>query len=122
TPLTAIGLQVERLQQQHANSQTVAELAEQTARLRRRIENLLAMARIDAGTLVPRPEPTPPADLFRAVREHLPLVGALRVEVSGDCPDLLVDPSLALEVLVNLVENAHRASPKGSPIDLLARR
>lgn len=122
TPLTAIGLQVERLQQQHANSQTVAELAEQTARLRRRIENLLAMARIDAGTFVPRPEPTPPADLFRAVREHLPLVGGLRVEVAGDCPDVLVDPSLALEVLVNLVENAHRASPKGSPIDLVAHR
>jgi K+-sensing histidine kinase KdpD len=120
TPLTAIGLQVERLQR-HLDPQTVTELAEQTDRLRRRIENLLAMARFDAGTFVPRPEPTPPADLFRAVREHLPLVTNLHIAVSDDCPDVYADPSLALEVLVNLVENAHRASPRGSVIELLAQ-
>src|SRR4029077_7777052 len=110
TPLTAIGLQVERLQRQvGADPETVADLAEQTGRLRRRIENLLAMARLEAGNFVPRPEPTPPADLFRLLREHLPLVTNLRVEVSPDCPDVFADPSLTLEVLVNLVENAYRA-------------
>jgi two-component system sensor histidine kinase KdpD len=128
TPLTAISLQVERLQRQLAASDlrdVVADLAEQTSRLRRRIENLLAMARLESGNFVPRPEPTPPADLFRAVREHLPLVvqkHPLRVEVRDDCPDVLADPSLALEVLVNLVENADRASPPNSPIELLAHR
>jgi two-component system, OmpR family, sensor histidine kinase KdpD len=128
TPLTAIALQVERLQRQLDRSdlsETVADLAEQTGRLRRRIENLLAMARLEAGNFVPRPEPTPPADLFRLVREHLPLVAQSRpihVEVNDDCPDVLADPSLALEVLVNLVENAHRASPAGSPIELMAHR
>ncbi len=126
TPLTAIGLQIERLQRQLDRgdlADTVSELAEQTGRLRRRIENLLAMARLEAGNFVPRPEPTPPADLFRAVREQLPLVAQnLKVEVSEDCPDVFADPSLTLEVLVNLVENAHRASPPNSPIDLLAHR
>jgi two-component system sensor histidine kinase KdpD len=119
TPLTAITMQIERLQRQ-VDPSMVAELAEQTDRLRRRIENLLAMARLEAGTFLPRPEPTPPADLFRAVREHLPLVTNLRVSVSDDCPDVYADPSLTLEVLVNLVENAHRASPLGSTIELLA--
>lgn len=119
TPLTAIGLQIERLQR-HLDQETVSDLAEQINRLRRRIENLLAMARLEAGNFVPRPEPTPPADLFRAVREHLPLVRNLRVEVSEDCPDVLADPSLTIEVLVNLVENAHRASPQNSQIELLA--
>ncbi len=128
TPLTAIGLQVERLQRQLDRSDladAVTDLAEQTGRLRRRIENLLAMARLEAGNFIPRPEPTPPADLFRAVREHLPLVAQnhpLHVEVSDDCPDVFADPSLALEVLVNLVENAHRASAPNSPIELLAHR
>src|SRR5260370_3569563 len=64
TPLTAIGMQVERLQKQleHCDlADTVADLAEPTARLRRRIENLLAMARLEAGNFVPRPEPTPPS-------------------------------------------------------------
>ena len=80
------------------------------------------MARLEAGNFVPRAEPTPPADLFRAVREHLPLVTNLRVEVTDDCPDVLADPSLTVEVLVNLVENAYRASPPNSPIELVAHR
>jgi two-component system sensor histidine kinase KdpD len=42
------------------------------------------------------------------------------VSVAADCPDAQVDPSLALEILVNLVENAHRASPHGTPIELVA--
>ena len=119
TPLTAISLQVERLQKK-LDPSTVDELAEQTERLKRRIENLLAMARLEAGTSVPHPEPTPPADLFRAVREHLPLVPNLKVAVSDGCPDVFADPSLALEVLVNLVENAHRAAPRDSVIELVA--
>jgi signal transduction histidine kinase len=42
--------------------------------------------------------------------------------VDPDCPDAYVDPSLALEVLVNLIENAHRVSPPGATIELIARR
>src|SRR5205085_6775946 len=71
------------------------------------------------------PEPVPPADLFRATRENLPLVFAARpvsVHVDDDCPDANVDPSLALEILVNLVENAHKVSPPRAPIELVARK
>src|SRR5205807_6026487 len=66
-----------------------------------------------------------PADLFRATRENLPQVFGARtvsVHVDPDCPDANVDPSLALEILVNLVENAHRVSPPGASIELVARR
>jgi K+-sensing histidine kinase KdpD len=41
--------------------------------------------------------------------------------VADDCPDANVDPSLALEILVNLIENAHRVSPGGAPLELAAR-
>src|SRR6185436_12272494 len=100
-------------------------IADETERLRRRIDNLLSMARLEAGRAKPRPEPTPPADLFRAARENLPQVFAARtvtVHVDADCPDANVDPSLVLEILVNLVENAHRVSPPASSIELVARR
>jgi signal transduction histidine kinase len=103
----------------------VDDIAEQTGRLHRRIENLLAMARLEARSVVPRPEPTPAADLFRAVREHLPYVAQSRrieVRVAPDCPEVYVDPSLALEILANLVENAHQASPPERPIELTAFR
>ncbi|HEX9163969.1 MAG TPA: DUF4118 domain-containing protein, partial [Thermoanaerobaculia bacterium] len=129
TPITAITIRTESLKRQAAHDSEalddVTAIAEETARLRRRIDNLLSMARLEAGKAKPRREPTPPADLFRAVRENLPVVFSARpvtVHVDNDCPDANVDPSLALEILVNLVENADRVSPPGVPIDLVARR
>jgi two-component system sensor histidine kinase KdpD len=128
TPLTAITIRTESLRRHAAADgelrDAVAAIAAATARLRRRIDNLLSMARLEAGKAKPRREPVPPADLFRAVRENLPLVFAARpatVHVDDDCPDADVDPSLALEILVNLVENAHRVSPPGAPLVLRAR-
>src|SRR5204862_8203404 len=62
-------------------------------------------------------------DLFRAAREHLPLIVESRpidVRVDVECPEVFVDPSLALEILVNLIENAHQASPGGRPLELTA--
>jgi two-component system sensor histidine kinase KdpD len=129
TPLTAIALHTEALRREAAGraelGETAEAIADETARLRRRVDNLLTMARLDAGRAVPRPEPTSPADLFRAACESLPLVSAHRevtVQVDDDCPDAQVDPSLALEVLVNLVENAHRAAPAETAIELVAGR
>jgi two-component system sensor histidine kinase KdpD len=124
TPLTAIALQIDKLRSlvDGPAASAAAEIAEHTGRLRRRIENLLAMARLEARSVVPRPEPTPAADLFRAVREHLPIIGRIEVRVADDCPEIYVDPSLALEILANLVENARQASPPDSPIELSAFR
>jgi len=128
TPLTAITIHTEALRRKAEHDDElqapVAGIAGETGRLRRRIDNLLTMARLEAGKARPHREPTPPADLFRAARENLPLVFQSRrvtVRVEDDCPDANVDPSLALEILVNLIENAHRVSPPEAPLELLAR-
>ncbi len=127
TPLTAIMIHIEALRRAAAVDgamlPSVTGIGDEAARLRRRIENLLSMARLEAGNSRARREPTPAADLFRAARENLPGVTASRtvsVFVSSTCPDANVDPSLMLEVLVNLIENAHRVSPDASAIELLA--
>jgi two-component system sensor histidine kinase KdpD len=127
TPLTAITIHTEALRRKSETDvemrSSVAGISDETGRLRRRINNLLSMARLEAGKAKPRREPTPPADLFRAARENLPLVFESRpvtVHVDDDCPDVNVDPSLALEILVNLIENAHRASPSNAPLELVA--
>ncbi len=128
TPLTAITVQVASLERQLAGqstARTVGLLSEEVARLRRRIDNLLAMARLETGSIAPRPEPIPPPDLFRAARESLgaPASSAgFEVHVAPGCPDLFADPSLALEIMVNLVENARQVSPSGAPIELVADR
>jgi two-component system sensor histidine kinase KdpD len=123
TPLTAITVQVASLQRQLAGqptAKTLGLLAEEVARLKRRIDNLLSMARLETGSVAPRPEPIPPADLFRAARENLGAAGAFTVRVEPGCPDAFADPSLALEIIVNLVENARRASPPGETVELVA--
>jgi two-component system sensor histidine kinase KdpD len=123
TPLTAIRMGLERLRRTGEAADAVDELARETERLSRRIDNLLAMARLDAGACVPHSEPTPAADLFRTALESLPLVlegQEVKISVSPDTPDLFVDPPLAVEILSNLLENAARASPRGAPIELKA--
>lgn len=129
SPLTAIGLSIEGLRRRLAGDAGVRpaldDLSRESGRLSRRIDNLLALARLEAGRSVPRAEPTPPADLFRAARESLPLVldaHPVHVSVGADCPDVLADPSLVAEVLVNLVENAARAAPAGTAVELTALR
>ena len=124
TPLTTITLQVSALRRKLAAlgvTSTAAEMIEeQTRRLHRRIDNLLAMARLESGMVQPSREPTPAADLFRAARENLPLLRPTRIHIAENTPDLDVDPSLVLEILVNLMENADRASPPGVEIELQA--
>ena len=127
TPLTAIRIHTASLQRHAVASPelagTVHAIAGETERLHRRIDNLLTIARLESGRFTPHPEPSPPADLFRSVQESLPGVFASRpvtITVPADCPDAFVDPSLALEILVNLVENAHRASPPEAPLELAA--
>ncbi len=124
TPLTAIGFQVGALKRKLAGAEAydgVVELEAEVLRLRRRIEGLLAMGRLEAGNIAPRPEPVPAADLFRQARESLPLPGRpLEVRIDADCADVYADPSLALEIIVNLLENADRASPEGVSIELVA--
>ncbi|HEX3531416.1 MAG TPA: DUF4118 domain-containing protein [Thermoanaerobaculia bacterium] len=122
TPLTAMQLGLEGLGREVAGrpaaEAALREVAREQERLARRIDNLLSLARLEAGVARPHPEDVAPGALFRAARESLALVLAGRpvaVEVARDCPDLWADPSLALEIVVNLLENAARATPENGP-------
>jgi two-component system sensor histidine kinase KdpD len=127
TPLTAIALQIEAMKRTFGDPEALARVASveaESRRLQRRIGNLLAMARLESGKFVPHPEATPAADLFRDARENLSGIRERRrfdVQVSPDCPDVFVDPSLALEMITNLIENSDRASPAHEAIELVAR-
>ena len=104
-----------------AGLERLRTLAREQERLARRIDNLLALARVEAGVARPRPEPVLPGDLFRAARESLASILAGRevsLRIEPGCADLWTDPSLTLEVVVNLLENAARAA--AGPIELAA--
>jgi two-component system sensor histidine kinase KdpD len=115
TPLTAIRIHTQSLKRHAAAAPELANVVNA-------IDD--ETARLEAGRFTPHPEPTPPADIFHSVRESLPLVFASRpvtISVERDCPDAYVDPSLVLEIVVNLVENAHRAAPAGAALELTAK-
>jgi two-component system sensor histidine kinase KdpD len=125
TPLTAMRLEIESLEGRLAGQPealaSLGGLSLEQERLARRIDNLLSLARLEAGVARPHPEPVPPSSLFRAARENLSLILAGRpveTRVEPHCPDVWADPSLALEILVNLLENAARAG--AGPLDLIA--
>lgn len=103
--------------------QTVRDEAE---RLNRFVGNLLDMTRIEAGAMQPRLDWVDPEELVAtAVKRAASLTHGhdIRLQVDPDLPLLRVDYILIEQVLINLLDNAAKYSPKGSPIDLrLSRR
>ena len=126
SPLTAMALELAGLRRTAPAeiAPQLDQLDRERERLTRRIDNLLALARLEGGLAQVHREPTPPADLLRAAREALGQLlrgRPLAASIAPDCPDLSTDPALTLEILVNLLENAARLSPAGEPIEVVMR-
>ena len=125
SPLTAMALGLERARRDAASDprlgETLGRIEAERERLARRIDILLTLARLEAGLARPRREPVPAAEILRAAREALhSTVQGRRVEttIAADCPELDVDASLAVEIIVNLLDNALRAADPASAIEL----
>ena len=100
---------------------TVREEAE---RLDRFVGNLLDMSRLEAGALGVKREPVDTADIFAAAKMRLkgPLSGRpLLEDVAPDLPFASADPLLLEQALVNVLDNAAKYSPAGSPIAIRAK-
>lgn len=94
-------------------------IGQEAQRLTRLVQGVLDVSRIQAGRFELRPAPTDPGDLCRRALAALGPDGArVRVDVAADTPDALADFDRAVEVLVNLLENAVKYSPAGSRIEL----
>ena len=81
----------------------------EATRLDRLVTNILDLSRIESGALRPVVEPYDLADLVGQVADRLApaLTGvAVRIEVPGGLPPVLVDPILVDQILTNLLENA----------------
>jgi two-component system sensor histidine kinase KdpD len=127
TPLTSIKAAASSLLQEDVQwndeerrSFTLA-IEHEVDRLNRLVENLLDMSRIEGGALHPEKEWYPIDELLHDVlgRMQLLLQGReVTTHVPADLPPVELDYLMIDQVLTNLVENALRYTPAGTPIEI----
>src|SRR6266545_4131632 len=96
---------------------------EETDRLNRLVGNIIDLARVRAGALVPAKQPTSLDEVIESVLHRMkPALSRVRVRtvVRPDLPEVPIDPVQIDQVLSNLLENAARFTPPGGEILLSA--
>lgn len=130
TPLSSVTGVLTSLREEgaHLNEHSRRELLDtacsEAERLNRFVGNLLDMTRIEAGAVRLKLEPCDVQDLVGCALAALePRIGNREISFTmpPDMPLVQMDLVLMTQVLVNLLDNAHKYSPPASVIDVLAQ-
>ena len=131
SPLTSVQgfaelLMLERESLTPRQAETVEVILDNCRHLVRLLNDLLDLARSDAGRLSIQPQPTEVAplveDVVRTMRAQTEASGqALSEAVDPGLPPIEVEPDRIRQILVNLITNAHEYSPEGASIGVSAR-
>ncbi|MFI5020225.1 MAG: ATP-binding protein [Alphaproteobacteria bacterium] len=103
----------------------IATIQEEAERLNRFVGNLLDMSRLESGALPIKRQVLDVGELLEtSLRRAARLVSHHRVEVdvAADLPMISGDATLLEQALFNLIDNAAKYAPAGSPIRVSARR
>jgi signal transduction histidine kinase len=132
TPVTVVKGFAEMLTEQrgslNARQYEAAEvIAESAGQLQKMINDLLDLARSDAGKLRIESQPTSVRSLAqrigRQMRPHFEeREQRLTVSVEKNLPEVEADPDRIGQVLANLLTNANKYSPEGARVKLAASR
>jgi two-component system sensor histidine kinase KdpD len=127
TPLASIKANVSGLRQADVaysdedRAELLAAIDDEADRLDRLVANLLDASRLEAGVLVPHKQPQDLAELVRAVLVRLrPLTAGRDVQltIADDLPLVSCDYGQVDQIVTNLLENATRHTPEGTPIEV----
>jgi two-component system sensor histidine kinase BaeS len=131
SPLTSVQgfaelLMLERDSLTPRQAETVEIILDNCRHLVRLLNDLLDLARSDAGRLSIRPEPTEVTplidDVVRTMRAQTEAGNqSLTEHVPPGLPLIDVEPDRIRQILVNLLTNAHEYSPEGASIRVAAR-
>jgi signal transduction histidine kinase len=132
SPLTSVQgfaelLLLERERLSPKQAETVEVILDNTRHLVRLLNDLLDLARSDAGRLTIKPVPAEAAGLLedaaRTMRARFDSRGQrLSLEIEADLPRIEADRDRIRQVLVNLLTNANEYCPEGAGIEVKARR
>ena len=131
SPLTSVQgfaelLMLERERLSPKQGETVEIILDNTRHLVRLLNDLLDLARSDAGRLAINPVPTDIGslveDVVRSIRAQTESKHQnLELDLASNLPQVSAEPDRIRQVLVNLVTNAHEYSPEGARISVSAR-
>jgi two-component system sensor histidine kinase KdpD len=122
TPLATIEQALDGLESgvlaltQEDREQLLRTLRVEHTRLKRLVENLLDLSRLQAGAAESIPELWTADQLVAQALEELPESGSIQVSARADLPLVSVDAVQIQRALVNVLENALRESPPGEPV------
>jgi two-component system sensor histidine kinase KdpD len=112
-----------------ASDERAASLAsvvrDEAERLNNDIQNLLDATRISRQEIKPRQEWIEPQDIVNSAlaRRRRRLAGhSVSLDLDSNLPFIYVDPVLVEQAFVQIVDNAAKYSPAGSPITVAAKR
>jgi len=125
TPVAALRAQLENLVDgvRPADDTALKEVLDQVERLGGLVDDLLGLARVEAGVTPLHRGDVAVAELVADVADELTAVRPGR-RIVPDVPAGLtadVDPARLRQVLVNLVDNAARHAPEGGRVDVRCR-
>jgi PAS domain S-box-containing protein len=125
TPLTSISGYAETLLTDTPDPETtrrfLSTIATNARRMQRLVDNLLDLARLEAGRWQPEREPIDVAEAARDTWDALrdgsrALAVDFAVEVADDADTVLADADAIRQVLTNLLDNSLRYTPRGGRI------
>ncbi|MCC6507683.1 MAG: sensor histidine kinase KdpD [Pirellulaceae bacterium] len=101
----------------------LATIMSETERLNRVLQNILQMSRLDAGAANPNLQWHVLEEIVGSALKHTAQEltdRPMQVILDPSLPLVLIDDVMLEQVLINLIENAARYTPEGSPISLAA--
>jgi two-component system sensor histidine kinase KdpD len=120
SPLTAITTAASALRSAAVSATERGELIDvidgEGMRLAKLVDDLLDLSKIQAGAVLPQPDWCDLHDIVASAAAHLPDAHPIEFALPPDLPLVRADAAQLERVFSNLLENAVKFSPAGSPV------